>query len=233
MAQPASQVEISPAATQVKTLAAPIPAGSGNNATSAGGSSAAGSASPAPAIVPTIAAPDYPPPAVREPAPPAKPALVLLSILPSDALVYHPQGSSFESLAAQTLDNAGTSDDGFDDLINPVLAAFGEDQPALASLGAGLSDADFITGDFAAGVFSPVTADIADLVSSGDAALNDTAAAFGDTPAPTPVPVVPGPPDVGTPVDGGLNDGGGIDGLLLPWDTTHGPEPLPNIGFGG
>ena len=217
MQRQASQPDFGPAPPEQPQLPAPQPAGAVTAATSAGSGSAAGAVLPAqpPTPVPAPVVNTLILPRPTRPTRSAGPALLI--VLASGALTYNAQGSRFESIAAETLNNAGTSDDGFDDLITPVLADFGADQPALASLSAGLTDADFVGGAFTAAVHAPITADIADLLSSGDSALVDVATAFGVSPDGGVVPAVP---VIVTPPD---NSGGGGGGGREP-DTAMGGE---------
>lgn len=205
MQQPASHPEFIPATSGVPASNAPQIADAVTTPQTAGVISAAGAVPPARA---SSSAP-------------------LLSVLPSGSLTYKMQPTRFEAIAAETLNNAGSSGDGFDSMISPVLADFGADQPALASMDAGLSDAEFADGEFTAAVHAPITADIVDLFASGDAGVGDVATAFGTTPAAVPAPAPPV-------IDVAPDSGGGDAGKPPPIDNGGGigwtdwGDPLDN-----
>lgn len=192
--------------------------GSRATATSAGASSSAGAAAPVPALGRARASREAPPPMPREKPPGLAPAPPILARLTDEHLRFTPVGSRFESIAAQTLDNAGTGEDGFDDMHAAIVQAFGDDAPALSSLDQHLTDADFVPGEFADAYHAPIIAEVQPLLDAGDSTLSELAGTFSGTIAPIPAPDIPAPDIIDLSGGGGdVKLGDPLEGTNLIW----------------
>lgn len=128
-----------------------------------------------------------------------------LARLGDDALMYHPIGSRFEAIAAETLGNAGTDGDGFNDLINPVISQFGIDGETASTLDPSIAAAEFVDGNFGATYHAPIVPLIADFTADGDSMVGDSATAV--TPAPPAPPPAPAPAPAPAPEPTGPSGG--------------------------
>lgn len=99
---------------------------------------------------------------------------VLANVLPSQ-VGYSYGTEPFTALVAAALGNAGTTDDGFDAMLNDAMAALAEDDAAGGLDDSDLAAASFVAGEFEGSVLSPVAQDVGDLQTNGEVSVGQVA----------------------------------------------------------
>lgn len=141
---------------------------------------------------------------------PAPPKIRVIERLTDSDLHYQPEQPSFVRIAADTLGEAGTVNDGYDADMLTLLADVEDGQKLVPDLDGDLSAAGFNIADFPAAEIHPLAADVGAFVEAGDGIANDLNLAYGGTPASS-----SGTPSVISPPDEGDIDAGEPEGQVL------------------
>lgn len=152
--------------------------------------------------------------------------LALRPIAPGE-LVYIPGDAEFVRLAADTLGNEGTGDDGFDSSFSQIVGGVDGDGDSVVTGSGELGEAAFTAGAEKAEALTPLVEEHAQFIADGQPMVDGLLVHLGFQPI-GPGGITP----VGTGGGGDGGGGGGGDDLELCYSEATGATFKPDIRFG-